>query len=112
MDENAEGTEIEDVQRAMEASDCAVHVLGRSLVAVSGRVADDIAALPGVESVEPIATPYKLVARAVRPEGSRVRLGDVEVGGREFIVAAGPCAVETEQQVHAAAMAVAAAGAR
>ena len=57
-------------------------------------------------------SPYRLVARDARPEGTRVRLGRVEVGGPEFVVAAGPCAVETRDQMLAAARGVAAGGAR
>jgi 3-deoxy-7-phosphoheptulonate synthase len=55
---------------------------------------------------------YKLVARDQRPEGSTVRIGNVEVGGREFIVAAGPCAVESKEQMMECASGVASAGAR
>ncbi len=55
---------------------------------------------------------HPLVDRATRPGGTTVRIGNVLVGGPEFVVAAGPCAVEDEQQVTAAATAVAAAGAR
>ena len=51
-------------------------------------------------------------ARGARPEGTRVRVGNVEIGGSEIVVAAGPCSVETEAQVQEAARAVAAAGAR
>jgi 3-deoxy-7-phosphoheptulonate synthase len=51
-------------------------------------------------------------ARGARPEGTRVRVGNVEIGGSEIVVAAGPCSVETEAQVHEAARAVAGAGAR
>ncbi len=57
-------------------------------------------------------SPFRLVARDARPEGTRVRLGRAEVGGPEFVVAAGPCAVETREQMLAAAHGVAAAGAR
>src|SRR5262245_19006809 len=59
-----------------------------------------------------MASSYKLVARDKRPEGSKVSIGDVEIGGREFVVAAGPCAVESQEQMMQAAMAVASAGAR
>src|SRR5438093_745056 len=59
-----------------------------------------------------MGTSYKLVARSENPEGSRVRIGNVEAGGAEFIVAAGPCAVETQDQMMQAATGVAAAGAR
>ena len=57
-------------------------------------------------------SPYRLVARDARPEGTRVSLGRVEVGGPEFVVAAGPCAIETRDQMLAAARGVAAGGAR
>src|SRR5215813_10764309 len=55
---------------------------------------------------------YKLVARTSRPEGSTVSIGDVVIGGREFVVAAGPCAVESKDQLMQAATGVASAGAR
>jgi 3-deoxy-7-phosphoheptulonate synthase len=55
---------------------------------------------------------YKLVARETRPEGTRVRVGTTEIGGTEFVVAAGPCAVESRDQVVATARVVADAGAR
>jgi 3-deoxy-7-phosphoheptulonate synthase len=55
---------------------------------------------------------YKLVARTSRPEGSTVSIGDVVIGGEEFVVAAGPCAVESKDQLMQAATGVASAGAR
>ena len=51
-------------------------------------------------------------ARAANPSGTRVRVGSVEVGGTEFVVAAGPCSVETESLIHEAARAASSAGAR
>src|SRR5688572_3886162 len=51
-------------------------------------------------------------ARAARPGGTRVRVGNVEVGGPELVVAAGPCSVETESQIQEAALAVSSSGAR
>ena len=53
---------------------------------------------PMVESVKPILAPYKLVSREIHPHDSVVRVGGVAIGGREFAVVAGPCAVETEAQ--------------
>ena len=55
---------------------------------------------------------YKLVARTSRPEGSTVSIGDMVIGGKEFVVAAGPCAVESKDQLMQAATGVASAGAR
>jgi 3-deoxy-7-phosphoheptulonate synthase len=51
------------------------------------------------------------VLRTARPSGTRVAVGPVEVGGSAFVVAAGPCAVESAAQTEAAAEVVAAAGA-
>jgi 3-deoxy-7-phosphoheptulonate synthase len=55
---------------------------------------------------------YRLVSRDQRPEGTKVTIGKVEIGGPEFVVAAGPCAVESKEQMMQAATAVASAGAR
>ncbi len=84
------------------------------LVVVSGQGAwmDSLATEHAVSSVKKLSTPYKLAARAVRPEGTRVRVGDLVVGGRELVVVGGPCSVETEAQMHEIAHAVARAGAR
>lgn len=68
-----------------------------------------------VEIAEPVHgtdQPYRLAARSARPGGTVVRIGDVPFGGDEMVVIAGPCAVETQAQVQAAARAVAASGAR
>lgn len=62
---------------------------------------------PSVPSTAP-----RLVLRDAHPEGTLVSLGDVVLGGSEVVLMAGPCAVETEDQVMRAAEAVAAAGAR
>ncbi len=61
--------------------------------------------------VTPPDTPYKRIHRSARPEGTRVRVGGVEIGGAGFVMAAGPCAVESRHQLEATARAVAAAGA-
>lgn len=66
----------------------------------------------GVESAVPISAPYKLVSKQVKQERTVVTVGGASVGGSEFAVCAGPCSVETEQQINACAEAVAAAGAK
>jgi len=66
---------------------------------------------PEVESVTPILSPYKLVSRELHPHDTRVRLGGRTVGGGQFAVIAGPCAVESEEQLLSTARAVQAAGA-
>ena len=70
-----------------------------------------IPGMPGVESVMRIGKPYKLVARESRPEATEIQVGDVIVGRDSFVVIAGPCAIETEEQAMASARAAKAAGA-
>ena len=54
---------------------------------------------PGVEQVIPITKAYKMVSREFRPENTVVNVDGVAVGGPEFVVMAGPCAVENREQV-------------
>jgi 3-deoxy-7-phosphoheptulonate synthase len=70
------------------------------------------AVLAGVESVSRIMKPYKLAAREFKPTGTVVNVGGVEIGGSRVVVMAGPCAVETREQLVEAAEKVQQAGAR
>jgi len=54
--------------------------------------------IDGVKETIPVTKPYKLVSKETHPETSVITVGDVEIGGSELIVMAGPCAVETEEQ--------------
>jgi len=65
---------------------------------------------PLVESVKPILAPYKLVGREMHPHDTIVELGGIQVGGGRFTVIAGPCAVESREQMLDTARAVKAAG--
>ncbi|MGH8280632.1 MAG: 3-deoxy-7-phosphoheptulonate synthase [Gammaproteobacteria bacterium] len=67
---------------------------------------------PLVEEVVREKAPYKRASRALHPDDTVVSIGGVAVGGDRFVVIAGPCAVESEAQINAAAAAVAASGAR
>ena len=66
---------------------------------------------PAVERVDPILAPYKAVSREMHPENSIVQVGNLTIGGTGFAVIAGPCAVESKEQMEATAQAVKAAGA-
>jgi 3-deoxy-7-phosphoheptulonate synthase len=74
-----------------------------------GRAA--IAALPGVARLVAVETPYQLASRALQPDKTVVRVGNVRIGGPAPIIIAGPCAVEGERQINDAAQATHAAGA-
>jgi 3-deoxy-7-phosphoheptulonate synthase len=68
---------------------------------------------PGVDEIIPIANPFKLASRTMRPEGSVIDLGKgVTIGGTQVVVGAGPCAVESAPQIEEVAGRVAAAGAK
>ena len=65
----------------------------------------------GVAEVVPILSPYKVASREVKPEPTRVTAGSLIVGQGVTGVIAGPCSVESEEQIIATARAVKAAGA-
>jgi 3-deoxy-7-phosphoheptulonate synthase len=83
------------------------------LIGNDGRVDDShIVGLPGVFQVIHVSKPYKQVSREWKAETTVVSLGPgVRVGDRDVVVIAGPCSVESEQQIVTAARAVRAAGA-
>lgn len=73
---------------------------------------ENFALLPNVEEVIPILKPYKLASREFRPADTVVDVAGVPIGRRELTVIAGPCSVESEEQLLQTAQAVQAAGAR
>ena len=73
----------------------------------------DIEVLPGVGEVHRISSPYKLVARSFRPDGTIVKFPrGVTIGGNEVVLMAGPCSVESRDQIFAVAESVARSGAK
>jgi 3-deoxy-7-phosphoheptulonate synthase len=74
-------------------------------------IAEQFEALPFVERCIPISQPYKLVGKSFRPEGSTIDVRGVIIGGGHTTVMAGPCTVETEEQLMTTARIVKAAGA-
>ncbi len=91
----------------------------RKVIAVLGVVdsrktplVEKFEALDGVERVTLISEPYKLSSRNYHPQDTVVRVGSVEIGGPEVVVIAGPCSVESREQILEAAHAVKAGGAK
>ncbi|HWF02957.1 MAG TPA: 3-deoxy-7-phosphoheptulonate synthase [Candidatus Angelobacter sp.] len=73
----------------------------------------DIEVLSGVGEVHRISSPYKLVARSFRPEGTIVKFQDgITIGGDEVVLMAGPCSVESRDQIFAIAESVSQSGAK
>jgi 3-deoxy-7-phosphoheptulonate synthase len=120
MKASATEAEIQTVVGMVEQLDYSAHIIRgieRTVVACVGEERGEqhqlghLEAVPGVDRVMPVLRSFKLAAREVRPEGSRVKVGGVEIGGQRIVVIAGPCAVESEAQVEAAAAAVKRSGA-
>jgi 3-deoxy-7-phosphoheptulonate synthase len=68
--------------------------------------------LEGVSEVLRISAPYKLASRAFRPEGTVVEIGDVRIGAQRIVLMAGPCSVESRDQINRVADLVAENGAQ
>ena len=112
--------EIDEVRKQVEHFGYKVHSIEgeeRVVIAVVGvgdvtPCLESVEAMPQVENVVRITAPYKFVSREFRKERTRIRVNGVEIGGDEFVVMAGPCSVESEEQIMRAAEGVARAGAR
>jgi len=73
----------------------------------------EVEMMPGVQEVHRISAPYKLAGRNFRPEGTVVKFANgLEIGGNKVVVMAGPCSVESRDQLFAVADLIAQAGAR
>jgi len=59
----------------------------------------EVELLPGVQRVIPISKPYKLASRELKKEDTIVPVGPIKVGGKRIVVIAGPCAVESREQI-------------
>jgi 3-deoxy-7-phosphoheptulonate synthase len=68
--------------------------------------------MPGVKECHRIVSPYKLASRHFKPAGTKIKIGDVEIGGDQVVVMAGPCSVESREQIFQVAEAVARVGAK
>ena len=89
-----------DTQLNVGTNKVVVAILGSETGSIS---TDVFAVLPGVESVTRIMRPYKLASRDLKPEPTVVRVGNIAVGGPRVVIIAGPCAVESRQQLLATA---------
>ena len=72
----------------------------------------DVRRMPGVADAQRIVEPFKLASRAFRRRSSVVKIGNVEIGGDSVVLMAGPCTIESEEQLMRTAEAVRGAGAR
>jgi 3-deoxy-7-phosphoheptulonate synthase len=119
MYHDATEEQVQAVEEAVEAMNLqAVPIPGsmRTAIGVLGNqgYVDDatIRNLPGVREIIHVSKPYKLVSRDFHPEASVIDAGGVKVGGKQSpVIMAGPCSIESEEQIHRAAEVVKKAGA-
>jgi len=118
MQEGATEKQIEAVIDRLVALGFTVHKSTGAVHTVLGGVGPigqfepaDFEVLDGVKEAHRIMSPYKLASRSFRPAGTVVKVGQVEIGGPAVVVMAGPCSVESRDQILAVAESVARAGA-
>src|SRR6266404_269869 len=112
--------EIDEVRKQVEHFGYKVHSIEGEERVVIGVVGvgdvtaclESVEAMPQVEAVTRITAPYKFVSKEFRKEKTRIRVNGTEIGGNEFVMMAGPCSVESEEQIMRAAEGVAKAGAK
>lgn len=111
--------QIEVVENKLKGMGMGAHVSRGIERTVVGAIGDEaridmeaLEILPGVENVIRVMKPYKIVSRVSHPEDSIVDIKGIKLGGNQIQIIAGPCSVETQPQMDAAAGAVAAAGCR
>ncbi len=105
MEKDATEQEIQHVIERLDEDGFSVHRstgVAHTLLGVIGNTAKldvrDMKILPGVADAYRISAPYKLVSREFKRENTIIKINDVEIGGNEVVVMAGPCSVESREQ--------------
>jgi len=111
--------QIDNVIARIEQMGCKVEVSQGEERTVLGIIGDgqrldreQLERMPGVERTAPIMRPFKRASRDFHPADTIVKLNGVSIGGQQLIIMAGPCAVESREQLLETAQAVKAAGAQ
>ena len=118
LDRSATDENVRDIVAAVQGMDLKAEVLPgghRTAIGILGNTGyvngDALIHLPGVKELIHVSKPYKLVSREWNPEDTIVDVDGIKIGGGNFVMIAGPCSVESEEQIMEAARAVKAAGA-
>lgn len=119
MKRKADQQKLDNVIKWIESAGYEAHVSKGVERTIIGAIGDErgkvalkpVETMPGVEKVMSILAPYKLASRETKEGNTVIKVGDVEIGGPKCVVMAGPCAVESEEQLMEAALVVKKAGA-
>lgn len=115
---NADKEKLRDLTEKFESQGFRIHLSKGDATTIIGLIGDtsrinveDVEALDIVEKVQRVSEPYKLVNRKFHSEDTVIDIGGVKIGGGHFAVMAGPCSIESEEQIVGCAKAVKASGA-
>ncbi|MGE5615020.1 MAG: 3-deoxy-7-phosphoheptulonate synthase [Bacillota bacterium] len=104
MSKNATMQEIQDVERKLVELGFKTHPIFGEIKTVIGAIGDKrllsthaITSMPGVETLVPIMKPFKLAGRELKQEPTIVDVDGIKIGGKEIVIMAGPCAIESEE---------------
>ena len=119
MKKGSSAKQVSSVVARVEALGYRVHLSEGEERTIIGVIGDDrpidrthFEMLDGVEKTVPILKPFKIASRDMHPQDTIVSLDGVKIGGPEIIIMAGPCSVETREQIIETAQAVKEAGAQ
>lgn len=107
MKKKATQDQVNHIIKWVESAGYSAHPSAGAERTIIGVVGDDrgkaqlkvAESFSGVEKIMPILKPYKLASRESKEGNSVIRIGGVEIGGPEFVVIAGPCSIESEEQL-------------
>ncbi len=118
MKDHASAGDVQHIVDLLTEAGAEAHLSRGEVKTIIGVIGDreviytlDFEGLPGVEQVVRVLKPFKLVSRDFQPVDTVVRIGSSSIGGGAFGVIAGPCSIESEEQMFATARAVKASGA-
>lgn len=119
LEKNATKEQIENVIKHLEGFGFQIHKstgTERSIIGAIGVKPNfdtrNISILDGVDEVYRVTTPYKLSSRSFHESNTVIKIKDVELGGNQIVMIAGPCSIENEDQIFRLAKVVARSGAR
>lgn len=119
MKKNATEQQVSKVLERIKEKGMKAHISKGDFVTIIGIIGDEskvpesqIRAIEGVEKIMPVLKPYRLASRDFHPENRVIKIDGVKIGGDEIIVMAGPCSVESKDQILETAIAIKKAGAK
>ncbi|HLG23413.1 3-deoxy-7-phosphoheptulonate synthase [Candidatus Woesearchaeota archaeon] len=119
MKKNATENQVQRVVEKIQESGLKAHLSKGEIVKIIGIIGDErkvpesqIRAIEGVEKIMPVLAPYKLASRDFKPDNTVISVDGVKIGGNEVVVMAGPCSVESREQIIETAKAIKKSGAK